>query len=120
MPRLSASNVALWAEAAHGVCRRRCCLILCCPQGPRTAAALSERQQEKEKEPLAHYMSVAAAHQRRKFVGLIDDFKRLGAPASIVQFAKLKVFNEGQAKVFLNVQEARKFLELLKKQGDGA
>ncbi|KAJ1142096.1 hypothetical protein NDU88_008423 [Pleurodeles waltl] len=29
-------------------------------------------------------MSVAAAHQRRKFVGLIDDFKRLGAPAGIV------------------------------------
>ncbi|KAJ1151986.1 hypothetical protein NDU88_004765 [Pleurodeles waltl] len=64
-------------------------------------------------------MSVATAHQRRKFVGLIDSFKRLGAPAGIVQLAKLKVFHEGQAKVFQNVKEARNFLELLKTQGGG-
>ncbi|KAJ1214657.1 hypothetical protein NDU88_002275 [Pleurodeles waltl] len=65
-------------------------------------------------------MSGAAAHWRRKFVGLIDNFKRLGAPAGIVQLAQLKVFHKGQAQVFQNVQEARKSLELLKNQGGGA
>ncbi|KAJ1140318.1 hypothetical protein NDU88_006675 [Pleurodeles waltl] len=34
-------------------------------------------------------MSIAAVHRRRKFVGLIDDFERCGAPAGIVQLAKL-------------------------------
>ncbi|KAJ1188780.1 hypothetical protein NDU88_005537 [Pleurodeles waltl] len=45
-------------------------------------------------------MSAAAACRRRKFVGHIDSFKRLGAPAGIVQLAKLKVLHKGQAKVF--------------------
>ncbi|KAJ1178955.1 hypothetical protein NDU88_004194 [Pleurodeles waltl] len=63
-------------------------------------------------------MSVAAAHQRWEFVGLIDDFKKMGALASIVQLAKLKVLYKGQAKVFQNVQEARNFLQHVKKQGN--
>ncbi|KAJ1154547.1 hypothetical protein NDU88_007298 [Pleurodeles waltl] len=63
-------------------------------------------------------MSVAAAHRRREFVGPIDDFKRLGALTGIVQLAKLKVLYKGQAKVFQNVQEARNFLEHVKKQGN--
>ncbi|KAJ1190721.1 hypothetical protein NDU88_000043 [Pleurodeles waltl] len=36
-------------------------------------------------------MSASAAKRRCDFVGLIDDFKQLGAPAGIVQLAKLKV-----------------------------
>ncbi|KAJ1198044.1 hypothetical protein NDU88_001888 [Pleurodeles waltl] len=62
-------------------------------------------------------MSVGAAHRQREFVGLIDNFKRLGAPAGIVQLAKLKVLHKGQAKVFQNVQEATNFLDFLKNQG---
>ncbi|KAJ1123266.1 hypothetical protein NDU88_001739 [Pleurodeles waltl] len=58
-------------------------------------------------------MPIAAAHWRRKFVGLIDDFKSLGAPAGIVQLVKLNVFHKGQAHVFQGVQEARNVLELL-------
>ncbi|KAJ1173246.1 hypothetical protein NDU88_005084 [Pleurodeles waltl] len=61
-------------------------------------------------------MSVAAAHRCREFVGLIDGFKGLGAPAGIVQVANLKVLYKGQAKVFQNVQEARNFLEHIEKQ----
>ncbi|KAJ1146023.1 hypothetical protein NDU88_012305 [Pleurodeles waltl] len=63
-------------------------------------------------------MSVAAAHRRREFVRLIDDFKRSGAPAGIVQLTKLKVLYKGQAKVFQNVQETRNFLQHVKKQGN--
>ncbi|KAJ1151105.1 hypothetical protein NDU88_003892 [Pleurodeles waltl] len=63
-------------------------------------------------------MSVAAAHRRREFVGIIDDFKRLGAPAGIVQLAKLKVLYKGQTKVFQNVHEARNILQLVTKQGN--
>ncbi|KAJ1177099.1 hypothetical protein NDU88_002361 [Pleurodeles waltl] len=48
-------------------------------------------------------MSVAAAHRCREFIGLIDDLKKLGAPAGIVQLAKLKVLYKGQANVFQNV-----------------
>ncbi|KAJ1103579.1 hypothetical protein NDU88_001000 [Pleurodeles waltl] len=65
-------------------------------------------------------MSVTAAHRRCEFVGLIDNFKRLGAPVGIAQLAKLKVLYKGQAKVFQNVQEARNILELLKKQRGGS
>ncbi|KAJ1138418.1 hypothetical protein NDU88_004804 [Pleurodeles waltl] len=60
-------------------------------------------------------MLVAAAHRCHEFVGLIDSFKRLGAPAGIVQLDKLKC----QAKVLQNVQDATNFLELLKKQAGG-
>ncbi|KAJ1190426.1 hypothetical protein NDU88_007164 [Pleurodeles waltl] len=63
-------------------------------------------------------MSVAAAHRCQEFVGLIDDFKRWGAQAGLVQLAKLKVLYKGQAKVFQNVQEARNFLQHVKKQGN--
>ncbi|KAJ1114417.1 hypothetical protein NDU88_002655 [Pleurodeles waltl] len=51
-------NVALWAEAAHGVCRRRCCLILCCPRGRRISVFLNVCQQEKE--PSVHCKSYLA------------------------------------------------------------
>ncbi|KAJ1128882.1 hypothetical protein NDU88_007254 [Pleurodeles waltl] len=40
-------------------------------------------------------MSVIAAHRRREFVGLIDDFKVLGAPTGIGQLSKLKVLHKG-------------------------
>ncbi|KAJ1088490.1 hypothetical protein NDU88_001647 [Pleurodeles waltl] len=60
-------------------------------------------------------MSVAADHRRPKFVGLIDDFKVLGAPASIVQLAKLKVLHQGQAHVYQRVQDAKNVLAFLKK-----
>ncbi|KAJ1189038.1 hypothetical protein NDU88_005790 [Pleurodeles waltl] len=39
-------------------------------------------------------MSIIAAHQRREFVTLIDDFKGLGAPAGIVQLSKHKVLHK--------------------------
>ncbi|KAJ1164964.1 hypothetical protein NDU88_005394 [Pleurodeles waltl] len=68
--------------------------------------------------PVFPDMSVTAAHRRREFVRLIDDFKRWGAPAGIVQLAKLKVLHKGQVKVFQNVQEARNFLQHVKKQGN--
>ncbi|KAJ1191597.1 hypothetical protein NDU88_000913 [Pleurodeles waltl] len=64
-------------------------------------------------------MSAEAARRRRKYVGLIDSFKRLGAPAGIVQLAKLKVLHKGQAKVFQNVQEGTNFLEFLEKSRRG-
>ncbi|KAJ1149584.1 hypothetical protein NDU88_002391 [Pleurodeles waltl] len=61
-------------------------------------------------------MSIAAVQQRRKFVGMIDTFKRLGAQAGIVQLAKLKVFYKGQAHIFQGIPEAKNVLELLKKK----
>ncbi|KAJ1202941.1 hypothetical protein NDU88_006736 [Pleurodeles waltl] len=59
-------------------------------------------------------MLVTAAHWRREFVGLIDDFKRLGAPDGIVQLAKLKVLFKGLTHVFQCVQDAGDFLASLK------
>ncbi|KAJ1214549.1 hypothetical protein NDU88_002167 [Pleurodeles waltl] len=61
-------------------------------------------------------MSIAAAHQRHEFVGLIDDFKRLRVPAGILQLAILKMLHKGQAHIFQDVQDAKNFLAVLKKQ----
>ncbi|KAJ1138665.1 hypothetical protein NDU88_005046 [Pleurodeles waltl] len=47
-------------------------------------------------------MSAATAHRRREFVGLIDNFKKSGAPPGIVQLANLKVLYKAQAKIFLS------------------
>ncbi|KAJ1082361.1 hypothetical protein NDU88_002529 [Pleurodeles waltl] len=64
-------------------------------------------------------MLVVAAHRRREFVGLIDNFKMLGASAGIAQLAKLKVVHKGQTKVFQNVQDATNIPDFLKKSRRG-
>ncbi|KAJ1089012.1 hypothetical protein NDU88_002165 [Pleurodeles waltl] len=61
-------------------------------------------------------MSFAVAQWRRDFVGRIDDFKRLGATAGIVQLAKQKVLHKGQVHIFQVVQDAKNILAVLKKQ----
>ncbi|KAJ1131563.1 hypothetical protein NDU88_009898 [Pleurodeles waltl] len=58
-------------------------------------------------------MLVAAAHRRHEFVGLIDDFKRWGASAGIVQLVKLKV--QGSSKSFPKCPESKEFLAAYKK-----
>ncbi|KAJ1117888.1 hypothetical protein NDU88_006084 [Pleurodeles waltl] len=60
-------------------------------------------------------MSTTAAHRQRKSISLIDDFKKYGAPAGIVQLAKLKIFHSGRAHIFLDVQQAKDYLKTLRK-----
>ncbi|KAJ1092289.1 hypothetical protein NDU88_005400 [Pleurodeles waltl] len=58
-------------------------------------------------------MSIMAARCRNEFVALIDDFKRQGAPAGIVQQSKLKVLYKGQT-----VDQAQELLRTIKKGED--
>ncbi|KAJ1149093.1 hypothetical protein NDU88_001911 [Pleurodeles waltl] len=50
--------------------------------------------------------SAAAARRRHEFIGLIDDFERLGALEGIVQLSKLKM----QVRIFQGIQQAKDFL----------
>ncbi|KAJ1204157.1 hypothetical protein NDU88_007938 [Pleurodeles waltl] len=60
-------------------------------------------------------MSSVAARWCCEFVGLIDHFKKAGAPTGIAQLANLKVLHRGLSFIFQNVQKASDFLDQLNK-----